>query len=450
MKTSRNRTVPAIIFLVIAMISSCKKNPTGPEVTANVQLSVDYVTCTEVWLKLGFANAPAGGDYRITRDGATVLTGTITGASAVLYDTTAQANKSYSYVAYRLVNSEVKQISPTLAVTTLDSTSNNFTWQTFTLGGDAGSCLLRDVTIINDTLAYAVGEVYLRDSLFQTTFSPNNLLTWDGKTWAPSRILFPTCDPNGNEQGTGSDPAYAIFPFSADNMWVASDASIDHWDGNTFQRFCLTIGYGQRGLRRIWGAQDQFYVVCSSGFILRYDGSWQSIPTGTTLEFQDLWGTVNQASGQVQCLAVACNRFTNNGSAVVQLFDASASAITTSGLPSNISGVWSANGKEWYICGDGLYKSKSLSSSWRRINGVPLIYKESIRGIAANDIFVVGDFGLVLHFNGSTWSDLTQQVNLPNSIFYAVAAKGNLVVMVGGTTSGAIGGAAAILIGRRE
>ncbi|MBI3006249.1 MAG: hypothetical protein HYY49_12660, partial [Ignavibacteriales bacterium] len=41
-----------------------------------------------------------------------------------------------------------------------DTTSHNFTWTIDTVG-DGNSSVLYDVAIINDTLAYAVGEIYL-------------------------------------------------------------------------------------------------------------------------------------------------------------------------------------------------------------------------------------------------------------------------------------------------
>ena len=46
-----------------------------------------------------------------------------------------------------------------LLLTTLDTTSHDFSWKTFTFGGGGGS-VLNDVAIVNDTLAYAVGEIY--------------------------------------------------------------------------------------------------------------------------------------------------------------------------------------------------------------------------------------------------------------------------------------------------
>src|SRR5208283_5579955 len=79
-----------------------------------------------------------------------------------------------------------------------DTTSHIFAWQTFTFGGGGGS-ELTDVAIINDTLVYAVGEIYLPDS---PAGQPYNFEVWDGKTWTLSRIMFPLCDQDGNQQST--------------------------------------------------------------------------------------------------------------------------------------------------------------------------------------------------------------------------------------------------------
>ena len=45
-----------------------------------------------------------------------------------------------------------------------DTTSHNFTFTQYDLGGNAGSSGFKDAAIVNDTLAYAVGEIYTTDS----------------------------------------------------------------------------------------------------------------------------------------------------------------------------------------------------------------------------------------------------------------------------------------------
>ena len=152
------------LAVLITLSFSCRSSPTGPHVTQNVQLSADYVTCTEVWLKIGFTDSPNGGEYKITRDSTTVLTGSFSGSDTVVIDMTTQAEKTYTYKAYKMVNGQVSEIGLPLQVTTLDTTSNNFTWQTFTFGGTAGGSMLRDVAIINDTDIWAVGEIAVKDS----------------------------------------------------------------------------------------------------------------------------------------------------------------------------------------------------------------------------------------------------------------------------------------------
>lgn len=64
-------------------------------------------------------------------------------------------------------------------------------------------------------------------------------------------------------------------------------------------------------------------------------------------------------------------------------------------------------------------------------------------GNAWNNVFTVGDFGLVSHFNGSTWKHYN--VNLPMANFYSVSIKENMVTAVGQN-----GDKAVILIGKRK
>jgi hypothetical protein len=66
---------------------------------------------------------------------------------------------------------------------TADTTSHNYTWQLELLGNGAGSGVFYDVAIINDTLAYAVGELYMKDSLGQDDPHAYNVARWNGRQW---------------------------------------------------------------------------------------------------------------------------------------------------------------------------------------------------------------------------------------------------------------------------
>ena len=88
----------------------------------------------------------------------------------------------------RILSNHTDIQSEAVTVTTMDTTSHNFTWQTFTFGGQGGSSTLFDVAIINENDIWAVGEMYVYDS----TGAPvlYNAVHWDGSKWELKRIKY--------------------------------------------------------------------------------------------------------------------------------------------------------------------------------------------------------------------------------------------------------------------
>jgi hypothetical protein len=61
---------------------------------------------------------------------------------------------------------------------------------------------------------------------------------------------------------------------------------------------------------------------------------------------------------------------------------------------------------------------------------LPEIFTNRIRGNDENDIWVVGDFGIALHYNGMTWREYPE-LRLYNGNWEDLAVKENLTVAVG-------------------
>ncbi len=445
----------ALIALPILSSITCRTSPTGPHISNNLSLSTDYVTCTEVWLKLSYTarQAPNGSsDFRIVRDADTVLTGSLSGTDTVVIDTTTRPERTYTYKAFYLVNGQVSDTSQPLHVTTLDTTSNNFTWQTYTFGGNAGGSVLNDVAIINDTDIWAVGDIPIKDSS-ANGYSVYNLVKWDGHQWSLRQIMFPLCDPSGNKQNLQPFTCYGVAALSYSNVWLSGGGSLVHWQAGTPEPLCFSLGYGQRTLERMLGIAGDLYIVGTNGFAAYYDGyTWQQVANVTNLDVDDIWGVFNSTTGQSEVLAVASDEFTNDGVAVLQLSGTQATMLQTAGLPTtSIVGVWSADGKEWYVCGDGLYMTRNLNQTWQKIKSVPPVQMQAIRGTGPNNIYVVGDFGLALHWNGESWYDCTGNgLSYIQGSYLAVAANGNTVVAVGYSRGSPTNQPAVALIGRRN
>jgi hypothetical protein len=198
-------------------------------------------------------------------------------------------------------------------------------------------------------------------------------------------------------------PLEGAFAFSATEVWFASSVPIK-WNGNfaalyhLYDMGILTPDDGS--VSKVWGSNPRdIYFVGRKGSVVHYDGSnWQKLPSGTTVDIQDIWG-----AGQA-VLAVASFINYGRGLDLLQIQGTSVAKLDTAGLRIALSSVWFSNDQDFYLAGDGLFtKNKLTDLRWDLHEEQPSIYKRRVRGNAGNDVFVVGDFGLVSHYNGSSW-----------------------------------------------
>jgi hypothetical protein len=108
--------------------------------------------------------------------------------------------------------------------------------------------------------------------------------------------------------------------------------------------------------------------------------------------------------------------------------------------------IWFSPNRHYYLAGSGIYEKNSLSDSvWR--NGPLDITRKEITKIKANglnDVFAVGAFGEVLHYNGVSWKSYLNESTGIDGSYTSIAVKNNLIVIVGEDENKAI-----IQIGRR-
>jgi hypothetical protein len=424
----------ALIFsLLLITQQSC--NTTSPSPTRDVELSVSDVSCTEAWLNLTVNNLTSNTKVQLVRNSSVVNTFDITTRDTTLYDDSLSPNKTYNYQVIELQNGNTTAKSEMITAKTMDTTSNNFTWQTFTFGGSAGSCSLNDVDIINDTLAYAVGKIFVNDSTWQPDPNIFNAVQWNGNKWKLKRIMV---NYNGN---TINPPLEGIYTFSTTDIWLVGSFPI-HGDGKTWTLYQLQDMGLSVSVSKAWGSiSSNMYFVGTHGSIAHYNnGTWQKLESGTTTNINDIWGYIDANTGQsVELCAVSF--VSDVGDYKILKINGNKVDSLKWNMQRGIHSVWTKTGFPIYAAGDGVFTNSS--GQWKEENTLPLYYEESIRGNDLNDIFVCGDYGLFAHFNGVRWKVYN---NLAiNGIYFALAVKGDLVVAVGTDNNSAI-----IVMGKRN
>lgn len=317
-----------------------------------------------------------------------------------------------------------------------DTTSSNFTWTVDTIG--ASGSYLYDVSIVNDSLAYAVGLIMPSDSIGRSnTIYWDNAAVWNGTKWKPFQVPYYY---NGKKTFT---TLHCVFARNANDVWFESE----NWNGNTYTQ--SAIPFFAAYANKEWESPDgkQVYIVGTNGIIAYspdHGSTWEQVQTGTTLPFQDIWGD----GGQV--LAVA----SSHNVAARQLYSLkgnNATAISDSGLSYVFGGVWFLADQKYYLAGDGVFAKSSLGqASWYRypLGEVASYYSNAIRGTALNDIVIAGDFADISHFNGARWMEYKDLYN-PIDKLRSIAIKGNTVIAVGIRTYSGLRYYALAYVGRR-
>jgi hypothetical protein len=310
---------------------------------------------------------------------------------------------------------------------TIDTTSHDFVWTIDTIGDR--STYLHDVFIIDEHNIWIVGEIY--KGIPETSY---NVAHWNGEEYKLKLLKYDGTKPILPIQG--------IWAISNNEVWLAS-GSIFYWNGQngeiSYQRDIGTSDI----VTKIWyNTYSDIYGVGRNGIIVHYNGStWEKLESGTTTDIRDIWGAVNSQSGRKTILCPVSDRSHRGEYRLLTISNSTVRDTLNWDLERRILSVWFNHNSPVYECGSGLRVYKD--NSWNEID-IPSYITLRVRGSAWNNIFVVGVFGLVMHYNGSTWHEYPE-LAFENGELKGLFVTENLVVATGQTGSKGI-----IITGKRK
>jgi hypothetical protein len=445
-----------ICLLVISLgllLKSCNTVDPPPGDKPTLTLKLEDVSCTEAWIELTTTNLQLPATItlkQINPNGDTLSQVSILNTKdSLLYIDSLLPNQSYTLIAsHSSAIGGLSGISSNeLSVTTMDTTSHEFTYEAYVFGGQYQSSILFDVAIVSENSIWAVGEIYLLDSIGHSI--RYNAAHWDGTEWKLYRIMFYTfC----GQQHQNAYPASSIIAFSEEEMWIAmkGDQIAKIENGIQTQTLCLPWSFS---ISKIWGrSSDDLYVVGSNGNIARYfNGSWRRIFSGTTLGLTDIYGNENGeiyacggnlSTGQGIVLKI------NSNNTVTKIIDSyyygsgfDSTKLFVSQLYGPLSCVWIDEYGNLITAGNFIFRYKK--SKWNYAPGIFANYigagqftrrgyVHGIDGNKMNDFCFIGEYGTVQHYNGYTAIQIGEQFNYQSEYdYYGVDMKNDCIVVVG-------------------
>ncbi len=412
-----------------------KEDPPDPVVIPSLGLAEDDAHCTEAWLKLTSEDIEFPAElilrqYNPSGDSLSFQF-SLTTDDTLFYIDSLLPGQGYSFMAWFTNTDSLHPPSNKLSVTTMDTTSHDFTFDMLTFGGETGSSYLYDVAIIDKNDIWAVGKITIGDSSSRG-YSTYNAVHWDGNEWRLKKIMFPTVC--GSSTRTAF-PSRSIFVFD-DEIWVSSsgDKIAILRDNIQQTEFCLPSELDM-SINKIWGINSSdVYIVGNNGRIGHFNGStWQKLESGTELNINDIWGDYNEKTGQWEILAVASNFGSSSLKEILSINGSGISKIVPVSYMEPIVTTWFLPDRCYYIAGSGIYKRDfSIKDIWPDIAKEITVYSTTcVRGTALNDVFCVGAYGDFLHYNGFSWSNKYKEISLENGCYGKIEIYDDFLVAVG-------------------
>ncbi len=263
-----------LIILVILSLLSCKECPTEPEKAIPLNITAPYVESTIVWLRISSTDSTHQKSYTVIRDSVIISEGLFIGKDTIIADRSVEPNTTYTYS----VQHSDDNFEP-IAVTTMDISSNDFTWEVLYFGEQNNT--LQSVSIVDENDIWIVGliEVWGWDSLdSEYDWIPYNALHWDGIESEYISITPPY---------TGAfDVVHSIDDTS---VWFGVNYPVLFSNGE-FKMFENAPGLGW--MLDIWGnSLDNTFFTYYDGGIAHYNGStYHTMNSGTTTDLHDIDG----------------------------------------------------------------------------------------------------------------------------------------------------------------
>ncbi|AFH48157.1 Hypothetical protein IALB_0445 [Ignavibacterium album JCM 16511] len=402
--------MPLIILLIqILLITTGCKQTTEPKLEPELKLELEDVSCTEAWINLRITNLQLPANVTLYKN-SEAQNNILCYGDTLLYVDSLLPNQTYKFKS--IVQSSNQQIitsSNELTVTTMDTTSHEFTWQSWEFGQHSSSTLY-DVAIIDENNIWAVGEIYMLDSLGRPDPNAYNAVHWDGTKWELKKI-----------GGIGGWACHTVFAFSSNDIWFEGNI---HWNGSTYTAYMngwplMPNGDGWQ-VNKMWGSSSSdLYAVGNNGNIAHWDGrKWTKIESGTYLNIGTIWGISDNKGGY--------NKFLAAGDMMIILNNENKVNIVLPGPNMFVNSLWGINNNLIYTAGNGIVLFKN--NKWEKITIPELNTVYSIKGNNFNNVFGISSVFSVVHFNGFSWQFINRG---DTKIYFRLGVKNNLAVAVG-------------------
>jgi hypothetical protein len=235
-------------------------------------------------------------------------------------------------------------------------------------------------------------------SLWGTSATDLYTVTDNGQVWHRSGTTW-TQEANG----LTTNALNSVFALGADVYAVGAAGTVLKKTGSTWSDITATVNLTQ-GLNAVAGFGSDVFVAGVGGTISHSSNSgtgWGTTSVGTTAGLNAVWGT----SGS--------NVYAVGDNGTIVRWNGSGLTALTSGTAQALNGLHGLSGTDiWAVGNNGTILHSTNGTAWTPTTSGTANLR-AVFAISATDVYAVGDTGAVRHYDGNNWSAVA---NVPDTI----------------------------------
>ncbi len=443
------------LFIIIAAISCKEDTPVNTENNNLFDMQVLGASVTESFIHIKINQTINDALVNVYRNNSIICSFPAVKKDTVIVDSLLAEAAQYEYKA-ELYQGDLKLISKSGKLQTMNVSGSNFTWEEYRFG-DYYSSRYRDVEIIDNNNIWLAGELYFNDG-YGNEEKVKGTSNYKNGVWTHYKLMgSDPFNPQYNNNPPREIPGAGIILNNKNEIIAISGIHFFKFNGSIFQernniRREVGLEIFNAGIRNICQTKNGgYYFGASDGIIYHHNGKhFTKIETGTNYNIMDIRAEVNPITGKDEVLAVGTRMLEGNGvGALFRVDSSNAEAENILGINDYMAGVWYKSGMKYFIGGGSAFSNYfGFNKGWKQllneINNYGFIF--SVDANDLNDIFTVGHYGEIQHFNGKKWTNISNKLAKWDIHLETVRFKENTVVAAGyGDDKKAV-----VLIGRRN
>jgi hypothetical protein len=205
-----------------------------------------------------------------------------------------------------------------------------------------------------------------------------------------------------------------VWGTSASDIYICGNDSegayIRHYDGSTWNRMDTPIPV-YVSLHEMWGdSSSNIYAVGSdarnNGYIIHYDGiSWTEVDISEVSKLRGIWGN---SSSDIFAVGGRGTILHYNGIDWVKM---------ESNTEEWLYGVWGSSATNVFAVGYNGIILHYNGDSWEKMHsGTTNALSGGVWGTSPSNVFAVGEWGTILNYDGSTWREMDSGITGPVTV----------------------------------